>query len=109
MSYSGLGKALMMSVFLSACAHGSAQPTVSDATSPATNVETGGKRQTDGPRATRLRAAYLASGDSRAQYETGGQVIVEHEQCNVWSNGPGVQCDLSEVANSSITPGYTNQ
>jgi hypothetical protein len=109
MSYSGLGKALMVSVFLSACAHGSTQPTASNTAAPATHVETGGKRQTDGPSFTRLRSAYLASGETRPQYTTGGQVVVEHNNCNVWSSDPSEQCDLSQVANSSITPGYSGQ
>lgn len=105
MSYSKIGKALMLSVVLSACAHGASTHAASEYGEP-TVVQTAGERSTDGPRFTRQQTAFLA-GESRP-HVSGGEVIVERENCSVWSGEASERCDLPSLVHRSITPGYTN-
>jgi hypothetical protein len=103
MLYSGLSKALVLSVALSACAHSAGSGHTATNT-PATHVETAGQRTTDGPSFTRLRAAYLA-GESRPASVTGGAVVVERQNCDVWAAEAADRCDLSALANESMAFG----
>jgi hypothetical protein len=103
MSYSGLAKALLLSVTLSACAHAAPTQTASSGAAP-TAIETAGSRDTDGPRIKRLRSAFLA-GESRPYESAGGDVIVEHQNCDVWTRSVGTQCDIQALANESMAPG----
>ena len=102
MSYSAMGKALVLSVALSACAHGAAESGAS--TTPA-YVQSGGERTTDGPTFTGARSAFLA-GEAHPNASEGGQVIVERQNCEVWADTPEEQCDPSLMVRQSITPGY---
>lgn len=102
MSYSKIAKAVMFSVVLSACAHGAGMQ-ASEYGEPSA-VQTAGSRTTDGPRFTRLQTTFLA-GEARPQV-TGGEVIVERQECDVWTNQGNERCDLSQLVNSSMTPGY---
>lgn len=105
MSYSGWSKALLLAVGLSACAHGGAQQASTTPSESSAHVESGGKRVTDGPRFTRLRSAYLSTEARPQQSVSGGDVVVERENCSVWSD-EGARCDLSTLVNRSMTPGY---
>lgn len=100
MSYSGMGKALLLTVALSACA-GSATQTNTSST-PA-RVEAGGSRTTDGPT---FRSAFLAGESHRPSGVEGGQVVVEYSDCDVWGDTRAERCDLSRVFQQSMTPGY---
>lgn len=104
MSYSGLAKGLLLSVALTACAHAAPTHTASNAAAAPAPVETAGSRDTDGPRFKRLHSAFLA-GEAHPYQTTGGDVIVEHENCDVWASGTGTQCDIEALANESMAPG----
>jgi hypothetical protein len=102
MFYSKSVKAVMISVALSACAHGASTQSA-EYTDP-TTVQTAGSRTTDGPRFTRQQTTFLA-GEGRPQV-SGGEVIVERLECDVWTDQGNDSCDLSKLANESMTPGY---
>ena len=104
MSYSGLGRALLLTVALSACAHGSSGHT--QASSTPANVEAAGTRHTDGPTSTRLRSAFLAGEARRDTAAAGGAVYVEQRECDVWADAASERCDTEALLRESITPGY---
>ena len=107
MSYSGLAKSALLSVglsvALSACAHSS--PSQSASRQSPTTVETAGSRDTDGPRATRLRSAFLA-GEAHPHQMTSGDVVVEQVQCDVWASDASDRCNLETLVDRSMAPGY---
>lgn len=86
MSYSNLMGAVALAVGLSACAQG---VSVHESTAV---------------------SRFLSSADTsnvsitgkRAQFVAGGEVIVEHRSCDVWSTEAADQCDLSVLASESM-------
>jgi len=103
MSYSGIAKAVSLSVALSACAHAAPTQTATSGVAPAP-VESAGTRDTDGPRFKRLHSAFLA-GEARPNQTTGGEVFVEHRNCDVWASEASARCDIEALVNESIAPG----
>jgi len=101
MSYSGLAKAVLLSVGLSACAHGASQQT--KASTPSTYAEA------EAPRFKRLHSAVLAAEARRAEPARHGAVVADGIGCDPWSQEQLQKCDLSQLATESSAGGYRYQ
>lgn len=106
MAYSNLLGLLLLSAALSACAHGTGSRSASTTSAAPTTVVTAGQRSTDGPRFARQQTMFLA--EEAHPHVTGGQVVGHDWSCSVWSQMPDERCNVIELVNRSITPGYQN-
>lgn len=105
MSYSAKVGAVLLSVALSACAHGAY--TQQATSGSGSTVQSGGERHTDGPTMSRTRSAFLAS-QGTASAPVGGPVVAEYQNCSPWAKDPAYRCNIETIAHRSLTPGFTD-